>query len=69
MIVQLLCGHKCHVNLKDSVCMSYAIGTAEKMAFPCFSVCVLLHLRTACGLPQTFPLSNTTPQRLCSLRV
>lgn len=71
VIVQLLCEHKCHVNLKDSVCMSLIRDslTAGKMVFLSFSACVLLHLRAACGLPQTCALSGTTPQRLCSLWV
>uniref|UniRef100_A0A8C1XTE7 Retinoic acid induced 14 n=1 Tax=Cyprinus carpio TaxID=7962 RepID=A0A8C1XTE7_CYPCA len=42
VIVQLLCEHKCDVNLKDL-----------KMSFLSFSACVLLHFRTACGLPET----------------
>lgn len=69
VIVQLLCEHKCHVSLKDSVRMSVIRDslTAGKMVFLSFSACVLLHLRAACGLPQTCALSSTTPQRLFSV--
>lgn len=67
VIVQLLCEHKCHVNLEDSVCMSLIrnILTAVKMEF----VLLYMYLRATCGLPQTCALSRTTSQRLCSLWV
>lgn len=63
VIVQLLCEHKCHVNLEDSVCMRLIrnILTAVKMENFVF---LYMYLRAACGLPQRCALSRTTPQRL-----